>query len=115
PAQWRHMLELTHRRGELFTIQLHPERIRELGDALDETVADARTRRPAVYLGRLDQIAAWWSRRAGFSLTVTRAGDGRCRVRLAAGADATLLVRGLAVPCAPWYGRDVWCEMHEFE
>ncbi|HJW49467.1 MAG TPA: polysaccharide deacetylase family protein [Candidatus Limnocylindria bacterium] len=114
-AEWLHILELTYRRGELFTVQLHPERIPELGDALDSTLTEARGRRPAVWIARLDEIAGWWLRRAHFSLVVTRAGVGRCHVRLDADADATLLVRGLAVPRSPWHGADSRCESREFE
>ena len=113
-AEWLHILELTYRRGDLFTIQLHPERIGELGQALEATLSAARGRRPAVYVARLDDIAEWWLRRARFSLRVTPAGDGRCRVALAADVDATLLVRGFSMPAAAWYGRDSWSEAREF-
>src|SRR5881296_3637435 len=58
--EWIHILDLTHRRGDLFTLQLHPERIPELGDALGATLAEARRRRPAVFVASLDRIAAWW-------------------------------------------------------
>jgi peptidoglycan/xylan/chitin deacetylase (PgdA/CDA1 family) len=114
-AEWLHVLELTYRRGELFTVQLHPERIHELGNALDATLAEARERRPAVYIARLDEIAEWWLRRARFSLRVTRTSEGRCRVRFDADADATLLVRGLAVPRSPWYGAESRCDSREFD
>ena len=114
-AEWSHVLEVTYRRGELFTVQLHPERIPELGQALDAVLTDARARGPSVYVARLDEIAEWWLRRARFALTVIRTGEGRCRVRLAADRDATLLVRGLSVQSAPWYGDEARCETHEFE
>ncbi|HET9808148.1 MAG TPA: polysaccharide deacetylase family protein [Candidatus Limnocylindria bacterium] len=114
-AEWLHILELTHRRGELFTIQLHPERIDQLGEALEATLAEGRRRSPAVYIATLDQIASWWLRRAGFSLDVTRVGAGACRVRLDADADATLLVRNMNVPASSWYGADSRCELRDFE
>src|SRR5206468_7434330 len=101
-AEWLHILDLTYLRGELFTVQLHPERIRELEQALGAVLAEARRRRPAVYIARLDELADWWLRRSRFSLAVTRAGEGRCRVRLTAHADATLPGRGLAVAGSPW-------------
>ena len=114
-AEWLHVLELTYARGDLFTIQLHPERIHELGQALDASLAAARGRRPAVYVARLDDIASWWLRRARSSLRVTPSGVGRCRVFIEADMDATLLVRGLAVAATPWYGRDSRCELRAFE
>jgi len=113
--EWLHILELTYERGDLFTIQLHPERIHELGRALDTSLAAARGRSPAIYVARLDDIASWWLRRARFALRVTSGGAGRVLVSLDADPDATLLVRGLAVPLAAWYGRDGRCEQRAFE
>ncbi len=113
--QWLAILEMTYRRGDLFTIQLHPERIDELGNALEASLEAARGFLPAVHMATLDDIAAWWLRRASFSLRVTPAGATRCRVSLAADADATLLVRGLAVSAAQWYGRDSRIKTHAFE
>jgi peptidoglycan/xylan/chitin deacetylase (PgdA/CDA1 family) len=114
-AEWLHILGLTYERGDLFTIQLHPERIHELGRALEASLASARRRSPAIYIARLDDIASWWLRRARFSLRVTPGGAGRVVVSLDADADATLLVRGLAVPSAAWYGRDHRCELRAFD
>jgi peptidoglycan/xylan/chitin deacetylase (PgdA/CDA1 family) len=114
-AEWLHILGLTHARGDLFTIQLHPERIPELGEALEATLRAARALVPAVYFARLDGIADWWLRRSRFVLRVTRAGETRCRVSLSADPDATLLIRGLDTPAAPWHGRDLRCVAREFE
>ena len=113
-AEWLHILQLTHKRGELFTIQLHPERIPELGDPLSAVLADARARQPAVHIARLDEIAEWWRRRSRFTLRVTRSAAG-FSVRLEADADATLVVRGLPVATTPWHGPDTITDMHEFE
>jgi peptidoglycan/xylan/chitin deacetylase (PgdA/CDA1 family) len=113
--QWLAILEMTYRRGDLFTIQLHPERIGELGDALDAALGAARGRHPAIHIARLDDIAQWWLRRARFALRVTPAGAGRCRVTLDADVDATLLVRGLDVPAAPWHGQDSRSKLRAFE
>ena len=113
--EWLHVLELSYARGDLFTIQLHPERIDELGHALETTLRATRGRRPAVYVARLDDIADWWLRRSRFELRVKMAGDARCRVSLTADADATLLVRGLAVAQEPWNGRDGRTDARDFE
>jgi polysaccharide deacetylase len=114
-VQWLGMFEMTYDRGELFTVQLHPERIGELQNALRATLAEARRRRPCVFMARLDDIASWWERRSGFSLDVQRSGDDRFRVHLRADPDATLLVRGLEVAQSPWYGRDAICRQTDFE
>ncbi len=114
-SQWLHILDLTYRSGELFTLQLHPERIPELGDALATTLADARRHHPAVWIARLDAIAAWWLRRSRFALHVTRVSPGSFRVRLEAEPGATLLTRGLDVPRVAWSGRDAISRSHNFE
>jgi peptidoglycan/xylan/chitin deacetylase (PgdA/CDA1 family) len=114
-AEWLNILALTHDRGELFTIQLHPERIYELGEALRMVLAEAHRRRPAVYVATLDEIARWWQRRAGSTLTVARREHGRIAVSLDGDEHATLLVRGLEVPRTPWYGRDERAASPRFE
>jgi peptidoglycan/xylan/chitin deacetylase (PgdA/CDA1 family) len=114
-AEWLHILEITYARGDLFTIQLHPERIDDLADALDETLAAASRKRPAVYIARLDEIAEWWLRRSRFTLRVTPTGPNRSHVSVDADNDVTFLTRGLQVPCNPWYGQDGLCELRDFE
>jgi len=114
-SEWIHILDLTHRRGDLFTLQLHPERIPELGGALGATLAEARRRQPAVFVAPLDVIADWWRRRSRFSLHVGRIGDGRYRVRFDGDADATLLARDLAVAAEPWHGAYRVCDSRDFE
>jgi peptidoglycan/xylan/chitin deacetylase (PgdA/CDA1 family) len=113
-AQWRAMLEFTHHRGDLFTLQLHPERIPELGDALATTLSTARRYRPAVWIARLDEIASWWLRRSRFSLEVRRTERG-FRVHFEGDANATLLVRGLDVPQSEWFGADAIANQTDFE
>jgi peptidoglycan/xylan/chitin deacetylase (PgdA/CDA1 family) len=114
-AQWLAILEFTYARGDLFTLQLHPERIPELGDALRATLSEARRKLPHVFVARLDEIASWWLRRSRFALNVRRLERERYRVVLEADRDATLLVRGLDVPAAPWHGRDTVARVFDFE
>jgi peptidoglycan/xylan/chitin deacetylase (PgdA/CDA1 family) len=114
-AEWLHILETTYARGDLFTIQLHPERIDDLAEALGETLAAASRKRPAVYIARLDEIAEWWLRRSRFKLRVAPTGENRCHVSVEADDDATFLTRGLFVARTPWCGRDALCELREFD
>ncbi|MCZ6765427.1 MAG: polysaccharide deacetylase family protein [bacterium] len=62
---WQRILEKTHARGELFTLQLHPERIGFFTDALAEVLATARGKSPSVWLATLDEIAQWWVDKSG--------------------------------------------------
>jgi peptidoglycan/xylan/chitin deacetylase (PgdA/CDA1 family) len=114
-AQWLFVLDETYRRGDLFTLQLHPERITELEAALQATLSEARRRRPAIFVATLDEIASWWLRRSRSSLRVLRHGDGRYHVRLDADPETTLLVRGLDVPRTAWFGQDAIADVRDFE
>jgi peptidoglycan/xylan/chitin deacetylase (PgdA/CDA1 family) len=114
-AAWVHILDITYQRGELFTVQLHPERVPELGDALRAVLAEAHRRRPAIWTARLDAIAAWWKRRSRFSVNVSRLGECRYGVRIDADDDATILVRGLPTTDAYWSGRDSLCAKRDLE
>jgi hypothetical protein len=93
-AAWRGILERVYDQGELFTLVLHHERLplmwRELGDLL----ADARSRRPSVWIAQMREIAAWWRRRKDWRLTVERQDGGGHRVTAPRDEGVTVLVRG---------------------
>lgn len=115
-AVWLATLDETWRRGELFTVQLHPERTDECAAALAATLSEARSRRPAVWIATLERIAEWWRRRAQTRLEVMPLEDGRFRVRMEGDPAATLLVRGLPrVDAEPWHGADRIARASEFE
>src|SRR5262249_55405059 len=57
---WLAMLATVAARGELLTLQLHPERILECESALRALLHQARHQQPPVWVARLDEIAAWW-------------------------------------------------------
>jgi hypothetical protein len=106
-SAWSAILALTHTRGELFTLQLHPERIFECAQALETVLAQARRALPPVWIATLDEIAAWWLRRQRAVLVVEQIAPGRYRCALDGDADATLLVEGLPeVDARPWVGRE---------
>jgi peptidoglycan/xylan/chitin deacetylase (PgdA/CDA1 family) len=90
---WSHVLDLTYDRGELFTIQLHPERIRNCRAALTAVLADARTRPEPVWFANLGDITRWWRRRATARIDITEADDGSFRATLVGPPDARLVLR----------------------
>ena len=113
---WSATLDATWRRGELFTLQLHPERIYECAPALRALLAEARSRRPAVWIAPLQKIAAWWRRRGQTRLAVESDGCGAHRVRLDGDPEATLLVRNHPeVDSLPWHGADRVARGRRFE
>jgi peptidoglycan/xylan/chitin deacetylase (PgdA/CDA1 family) len=115
-AAWLSILDTTHARGDLFTVQLHPERFPDCASALEAVLEAARRRQSRVWFARLEEIASWWRRRQQMTLHVQELGDDRLRVHLEGGRDASLLVRGLStVDASPWVGRDRVAEVHTFE
>ena len=102
---WHEMLAMALARGELLTLQLHPERLEILRDVLDGLLADAAST-GTVWIATLGEIAAWWRERAAVRLTAEKAGAGtyavhasgtvRAAVSLASAAHGS--ARGLDLP-----------------
>jgi hypothetical protein len=97
-ALWLAILRRTYELGELFTIGLHPERARFCRAPLTTVLRAARTLQPAVWIARLDEIAAWWRARSAVSVKLTT--DTATEVYTVAIENqpaVTLLARGVTV------------------
>ena len=90
---WLAILQQTYERGELFTLQLHPERISLCGNALADVLQEARRLKPSIWIATLSEIAEWWRERNGFNLQVDSVGNGRYRVLADCSERATLLLK----------------------
>jgi peptidoglycan/xylan/chitin deacetylase (PgdA/CDA1 family) len=104
---WQAILSMTYERGELFTIQLHPERFSLCKSALVRVIKRAKTLNPSVWIASLGEIADWWKEKDKFSLEVQPEGNGRYRVKASCPEQATLLLRNCktTVTTAEWsYG-----------
>jgi len=101
---WSRILGETYRRGELFTLQLHPERAVLCASALSALLAKARSLDPPAWVARMEEIASWWRALSEASVTVTGAGDGKLCLSVAGPERATLLIRNLEVdgPAHSW-------------
>ncbi len=101
---WRRILSKSYQRGELFAIQLHPERIDRCVDGLSAVLIEARALVPSVWLARLDEIAAWWRARTAATVDVRKVDGGALRLSVTGPPGTTILVRGVGVlePAEPW-------------
>ena len=101
---WLRILSQTYQLGELFTLQLHPERIAHCVEGLSAVLTEARELTPGVWIARLDEIAAWWKARAGATIEVSEADDGECRCTVSGPSGTTVLARAVEVyaPSLPW-------------
>lgn len=111
---WEAILEKSHARGELFTLQLHPERIDFFAPAVQGLLHSARAKKPGVWIATLDEIASWWVDKAQNRATFVREAGGHrvtfsvCKgtsvIVRTGGAEriaepSSVLVEGTARPC----------------
>ena len=101
---WQHILAESYQRGELFTVQLHPERILLCEEALRAVLERARSLSPGVWIARLAEIADWWRSRAEATYQVTKATDGSFRLTVNGPPGTAILARCVTVEAAaePW-------------
>ncbi len=101
---WRSIMERTYERGELFTVQLHPERIFICEGAVTDLLRRARAADPPVWVATLGEIARWWQEKKEFGLELTNIDRGTYRVRASCSPRATLLIRNSRtnVPTEHW-------------
>ena len=108
---WLRILSQTYQRGELFTLQLHPERIALCTEGLSAVLTEARALTPAVWCARLDEIAAWWKARAVATIEITDTDAGGYHCVVTGPAGTTVLARAVEVdmPTLPW--ADGYCQV----
>ncbi|NIO20544.1 MAG: hypothetical protein GTN76_07350, partial [Candidatus Aenigmarchaeota archaeon] len=80
---WDDILKQTYERGELFTLQLHPERITIFFEALESVIQRARTFQPSVWIASLTDIADWWLEKgnSSFHIEIKNAREFKCNVQ----------------------------------
>jgi len=103
---WLSILSKSHQYGELFTLQLHPERIGLCADDLSAVLAKARTLFPAVWCARLDEIARWWKARITATIDIVRNEERGYDCIVNGPSGITVLARAVDVdvPTLPWTG-----------
>ena len=94
---WLAILKETYRRGELFTLGLHPERIYLLENALRETLQAARQLRPHVWFATLDAISRWWLDHANVQVELSIEDERMYQLDVRGPEGITLLARNVDV------------------
>jgi len=86
---WQEILECCRARGDLFTVQLHPERLlilhRALGNLLKAAALSGR-----VWIATLGEISRWWRERQTLQLEVSGGGGSAYRITSAAPLKSSL-------------------------
>ncbi len=103
---WLKILIESHRRGELFNLGLHPERIFLLEKPLRAVLEKARELTPGVWFARLEEIARWWLARASTQVEINSAPNGMVHLTAQGPEGLTILARGVQAigPAQPWDG-----------
>lgn len=100
---WLAVQRETYERGELFTMQVHPERIQVCARGIAAVVQAARAASPSVWIARLEEIARWWVAREAATVVVRDSGAGRLRIDVRGPEGLVVLARRIDVP-----GREPW-------
>ena len=90
---WGGILAQTYLRGELFTLQLHPERICFFKEALASIIETSRRLSPRVWLARMSDIYQWWEEKKTFSVNLNEKGNGVYEMEAKCSAQATVLAK----------------------
>jgi hypothetical protein len=93
---WQAILEQSHARGEIFTLQLHHERLPFCEQALEHVLGLTDRLSPPVFKGRLTTIADWWKQRRNSSFRLDVEGN-NYTLELTAPQETTVLWRGMDV------------------
>lgn len=92
---WRYILDETYQRGELFTLQIHPERIPMCIESLSSILADARQREPKIWIAAMHEIDEWWRLRSMTELNIMEAGHDRYSVSVKGENDLSILLKNV--------------------
>jgi peptidoglycan/xylan/chitin deacetylase (PgdA/CDA1 family) len=113
---WQIILEKTYQRGELFTVQLHPERIAYFENTLRNVLKKARGLNPPVWIASLAEITSWWQERNDFAFKIQYMCNNRFRVQAKCSDRATVLAKNsrVNVPAEKWFDGAEVIEARDF-
>lgn len=105
---WSEVMRRVYALGGVYVLNIHPERALLTKGALEQLLGTAKHLPLPVWIAPLRDIAAWWSERRQFRLTITPAGEGRWQVQAICSPRATILVRNAAAAeeVGAWHGLD---------
>jgi peptidoglycan/xylan/chitin deacetylase (PgdA/CDA1 family) len=94
---WLKILDETCHRGELFTLQLHPERIALCAGSLSAVLEEAKRHKPRVWIASLREIDEWWRMRLNPNVDISEIGNNQISVSVDAPAGVTVLVKNVDI------------------
>ena len=79
---WKAILDQTIERGEIFVLQLHPERYHLLRKALLKLLGYIYKKKEEIWATPLREIASWWKRREEIQVSCIFTGKNRIRIQI---------------------------------
>ena len=101
---WSDIVKKSYSSGELFIIQLHPERISYYEATLTNIIKGLKRYNPPVWLATLREITEWWQERNNFQFQIESNGDDKYKIKADCSERATILVKNarVNVPVKDW-------------
>jgi hypothetical protein len=97
---WNSMLDMSYKYGEIFTLQLHPERIEICCHALENLLSSARSAEPIVWIATLSEVAEWWKKKREFGIRAYKLdGSSSYGVEVDCSDSATILAKSVDIQC----------------
>jgi len=91
---WTEIMEKTYERGEIFVLQLHPERFCICQEAMESLLRRAAAySKPPVWVTSMKEVAEWWKEKSQFQFTLEATPGRGYRVRCECTDRATILCR----------------------
>lgn len=114
---WTAILEEVYKRCELFTLQLHPERISYCERALVDVISQAKSLNPPVWIVTLKEICEWWREKEKFDFKICDQGDGKYKVKAVCSERAMPLLKNakVNVPVSEWFDGYQSIKARDFE
>ena len=115
---WSEILSRVYERGEIFVLQLHPERIDKFESALRVVLEYACKSQPPVWVASLKDIARWWKERGNFDINVDETNGGKFNVSVNCSDAATILLKDAESHIEGerhWHGAYKSVECRDFE
>jgi peptidoglycan/xylan/chitin deacetylase (PgdA/CDA1 family) len=98
---WRSIFDTTHARGDLFTMQIHPERIDRSAPAVAAVLQHALASTERVWFARLDEIADWWIARNACEVEIRPLDDQQAEFVVLGDPRVRMSLVGGSGPAAP--------------
>ncbi len=94
---WLEIMEHTYERGDVFTLQLHPERFCICQKAMEALLQRATVySKPSIWITSMREIAEWWKEKSQFQFTLEAIPERGYRVRCECTDRAVILCRNLS-------------------